>query len=235
MRTERYEYAGLVGVAVTISSGKSSPNRDRAIGAPRLPCHPRDGQALRQPQVHHERAHRPGGTDLPLVPIIAFPAQAGIHRRHGHRPSPVWFAVGHGRSVAIHQGESLRTPRVCTCKRPSGRCGSSGFWFACRREHATPSPSPLVTKFDGSYAFVSATAVNEWMDPVHTRRCGNIRWLTPLVIVTGQAHYTTASGYLVEGRERSDPRAHCRCDIPPFLKVGMQEFHPVLSALCLAK
>jgi hypothetical protein len=63
----------------------------------------KQGPAL-QPQVHHDRAHTPGCTNLALAAIIAFPAQAWTHGRHGHRPSPVWSAVGHGRLVAIHQG-----------------------------------------------------------------------------------------------------------------------------------
>lgn len=54
-------------------------------------------------------------------------------------------------------------------------------------------------RFDGKYTFFSATNVNEWTDPSHTRRCGRMRNAGPLVIVKGRANFTTAKGYLVEG------------------------------------
>jgi len=64
----------------------------------------------------------------------------------------------------------------------------------------TPSPSAGNTRFDGTYAFVSATKVNETFRDYNNeeRPCRNMGDATSLVIVSGRAQYTAATGYLVE-------------------------------------
>jgi hypothetical protein len=58
------------------------------------------------------------------------------------------------------------------------------------------------TQFDGTYAFVSATAVNETFRDYHNReyRCGpRTRPPGPLTIMNGHARYTGAGGGEFEG------------------------------------
>jgi hypothetical protein len=57
----------------------------------------------------------------------------------------------------------------------------------------TPSPPSANTQFDGTYAFVSATKLNETYTTTWTNRmgqCGDIRKLGPLTIAIGQARYS---------------------------------------------
>ena len=57
----------------------------------------------------------------------------------------------------------------------------------------TVAPSAANTQFDGNYAFVSATKVNETYTTTWTTRmgqCGDIRKLGKLTIVNGQARYS---------------------------------------------
>src|ERR1700739_4339032 len=57
----------------------------------------------------------------------------------------------------------------------------------------TPSPPSAGTQYDGTYAFVSATTLNEtYMTTWRTRmgRCGDIRRMGPLPIAAGRAQYS---------------------------------------------
>jgi hypothetical protein len=66
----------------------------------------------------------------------------------------------------------------------------------------TASPPAATTQFDGSYAFVSATTLNEtYMTTWRTRmgRCGDIRKLGPLTIANGQARYSGFGHVTKEG------------------------------------
>jgi hypothetical protein len=74
-------------------------------------------------------------------------------------------------------------------------CAWDSIW---QKMPSIPFPNPN-NKFDGRYAFLSATNVNEWMDPAHTRRCKYMPNVGSLVIVKGHANFTTAKGFLVEG------------------------------------
>jgi hypothetical protein len=75
------------------------------------------------------------------------------------------------------------------------------FGFLAAADAQTPSLPAPTTQFDGTHAFVSATKVNETFRDYHNRErpCRNMGNATSLVIVSGRAHYTTATGYLVEG------------------------------------
>ena len=58
------------------------------------------------------------------------------------------------------------------------------------------------SQFDGTYGFVSGTALNETYRTTGTARmgrCRNPRYEGPLTIVNGQARYTSATGYQLEG------------------------------------
>jgi len=78
-------------------------------------------------------------------------------------------------------------------KHVGSRCGSSDF-SACsvprmRKRHRLPAAG---TQFDGTYAFVSSTKVNETYMQTKTARigqCGN-GIVGPLSIVNGQARYS---------------------------------------------
>jgi hypothetical protein len=57
----------------------------------------------------------------------------------------------------------------------------------------TASPSAATAQFDGTYAFVSATKLNETYTTARTnrmRRCGDVRKVGPLTIVKGEARYS---------------------------------------------
>lgn len=61
----------------------------------------------------------------------------------------------------------------------------------------TPSPLPPVTKFDGTYAFISATKVNETYTTRitnHIRQCRDRKAASPLTIVNGHAHLLLYEG-----------------------------------------
>ena|SRR5215472_5316098 len=66
------------------------------------------------------------------------------------------------------------------------------FRIRCRRECADLSPPTTVTQFDGTYAFVSATNVNETFMAGGTRpgQCPE-RKAESLTIVEGQARYSS--------------------------------------------
>ena len=77
-----------------------------------------------------------------------------------------------------------------------------GWWwiiglFAMVAANAqTPQPPTPVTKYDGAYAFVSATKVNETFTTLgaeRLRRCGDL-WEGPLTIVNGHARYDDQEG-----------------------------------------
>jgi|SRR5271169_270814 hypothetical protein len=67
-----------------------------------------------------------------------------------------------------------------------------GFLSVLAAAHAqTPSPSPI-TAYDGTYAFVSGTKLNEITFATGTNRlirCGNFPTVGPLVIASGHARY----------------------------------------------
>ena len=66
----------------------------------------------------------------------------------------------------------------------------------------TSSPPAASTQFDGTYAFVSATTLNEtYMTTWRTRmgRCGDIRRMGPLTIAAGQARYSGFGRVTKEG------------------------------------
>jgi hypothetical protein len=77
-----------------------------------------------------------------------------------------------------------------------------------------PTAAP-VTKYDGTYAFVTQTMVNETYLAGDTRpgRCRNRRASSPLIIVNGQAHFTTAAGIRVEGTV--EPQGELAMRYPP--------------------
>jgi len=69
----------------------------------------------------------------------------------------------------------------------------------------TPAPPAATTQFDGTYAFVSATTLDEtYMTTWRTRmgRCGDIGRIEPLTIAAGQARYSGLSRV----REPSGPQ-----------------------------
>jgi hypothetical protein len=78
------------------------------------------------------------------------------------------------------------------------------LWFvvffgslAAASAQAPTTPTP-VTKYDGTYAFVSLTKVNEtyWTERTeHPGRCSNIRVVTSLIIADGHARYSTTRRY----------------------------------------
>jgi hypothetical protein len=101
------------------------------------------------------------------------------------------------------------------CKAREAHIGglAAMLFFVCIAATAqTLLPTPL-TKYDGTYAFVSTSNVNEWNGPVHVRRCGPMGKSTPLVIIDAHAEYTTHSGYLVEGTV--GPRGELSMRYPP--------------------
>lgn len=81
----------------------------------------------------------------------------------------------------------------------------AGFFGLLAAANAqTPSPPAATTQFDGTYAFVSATALNEtYMTTWRTRmgRCADIRKLGPLTIANGQARYSGFGRITKEGFE----------------------------------
>jgi hypothetical protein len=78
------------------------------------------------------------------------------------------------------------------------------FGLLAAADAQTPSPPAVTTQFDGTYAFVSATKLNEtYMTTWRTRmgRCGDIRRMGPLTIAAGQARYSGFSRVTKEGFE----------------------------------
>lgn len=65
----------------------------------------------------------------------------------------------------------------------------------------TASAQP-VARFDGTYEFVSGTALSKtWIATWTARpgRCGNPRYEGSITIANGQAQYTSATGFHLEG------------------------------------
>jgi hypothetical protein len=82
-------------------------------------------------------------------------------------------------------------------QRGIGRLWIVGFfgWFAAANAQ-TPSSSPAGTVFDGTYAFVSATKVNEtYTDRAgRLKQCGNLSPPTSLTIENGHARFNLQEG-----------------------------------------
>jgi hypothetical protein len=87
------------------------------------------------------------------------------------------------------------------------------FGLLATAEGQTQSPSPTVTAFDGTYAFVSATKVNETYTG-HSGQMGQCPYRTAdtLTIVKGVARYR--SGFLFKGTVRSQGELAMRA-VPP--------------------
>ena len=84
--------------------------------------------------------------------------------------------------------------------------GAIGVLFGLLSAANAQSQSPLAatTQFDGTYAFVSATTLNEtYMTTWRTRmgRCADIRKLGPLTVANGHAHYSGFGRITKEGFE----------------------------------
>jgi hypothetical protein len=78
------------------------------------------------------------------------------------------------------------------------------FGLVAAANAQTASPPSAGTQYDGTYAFVSATTLNEtYMTTWRTRmgRCGDIRRLEPLTIANGQARYSGFGRVSKEGFE----------------------------------
>jgi hypothetical protein len=77
-----------------------------------------------------------------------------------------------------------------------------GFFGLVAAAHAqTLSPSAPVTKFDGTYAFVSGMTLNEISTNYngHIVRCRTSPSAGPLAVANGQAQYTSMRGLQLEG------------------------------------
>lgn len=87
-------------------------------------------------------------------------------------------------------------------------CAILFFGFPIAAVPHTPSPPVPVTKYDGSYAWVSAGNINESFRDFNNRehRCGYIRNMGPLIIANGEAQYYlfNRDQSLNEGIVRSD-------------------------------
>jgi hypothetical protein len=71
------------------------------------------------------------------------------------------------------------------------------FGLVVATDAQTPSPPAANTQFDGTYAFVSSTRVNETYTVTGSNRfgqCGKMRRLGPLTIVNGQARFSGGGG-----------------------------------------
>jgi hypothetical protein len=79
----------------------------------------------------------------------------------------------------------------------------AGFYGLVAAANAQTAPPPSAgTQYDGDYAFVSATTLNEtYMTTWRTRmgRCGDIRRMGPLTIANGQARYAGFGRVTKEG------------------------------------
>ncbi|MGH7048166.1 MAG: hypothetical protein ACREE2_17460 [Stellaceae bacterium] len=109
-------------------------------------------------------------------------------------PEPVGKGGGGG-LIEITTSGRIDVNGTVRARRMNYYCRWDLIW---QKMQSLPFPTPS-NQFDGTYAFFSATNVNKWMDPAHTRRCGYARNAGPLVIVKGQANFSTAKGYLVKG------------------------------------
>ena len=71
------------------------------------------------------------------------------------------------------------------------------FGFSAAAIAQAPSSSTAGTKFDGTYAFVSSTKVNETYmttGTAHIKRCRDLLPRSPLTIVDGHARYDLQEG-----------------------------------------
>jgi len=81
----------------------------------------------------------------------------------------------------------------------------------------TPSPPAVTMKFDGTYAFVSASKVNETyttMVTEHPERCPDLAPRTALAIINGQVRFNQQEGTVRPNGELSTrliPRPYGRC------------------------
>ena len=138
--------------------------------------------------------NKPGKIRLNGCRFAVIPAKAGIQVRKAATGCP---------GPPLSRGR--RRPRGGNGKHMQKHVGwlwLVGFFGLLAAAGAQTSSSPSVsTEYDGAYAFVSATKVNETSRDFHNRErpCGNMGNATSLVIVNGQARYTTAKGHLVEG------------------------------------
>jgi hypothetical protein len=94
------------------------------------------------------------------------------------------------------------------------------FGLLAAADAQTASPPTAGTQFDGTYAFVSRTKVNEtYAVPRSNRigRCGGSgrgNHRRPLTIASGQAQYTTADGLQYEGTVSSQGELAMRSATP---------------------
>jgi hypothetical protein len=92
------------------------------------------------------------------------------------------------------------------------------FGLVATADAQTPSSSTAGAPFDGTYQLVSSAKVNK----TYTTRKGQMgqcanRIAGPLTIVQGQARYTSATGYQVEGTVGSQGELATRSSAPPTL------------------
>lgn len=99
--------------------------------------------------------------------------------------------------------------------------GLFGLVGAANANAQTPSPSPPVTKFDGTYAFVSSTKVNDLSTDFNGRMkpCRDLPTVGLLSIANGQARlagYTHLTAAGLEGTvgPQGELRMHLRPPIP---------------------
>jgi hypothetical protein len=98
----------------------------------------------------------------------------------------------------------------------------------------TPLTPAATTQFDGTYAFVSATTLNQTFMAGGTRpgQCPE-RKAGPLTIVRGQARYSSrrVNGAARSGwKEQSGRRESWRCDASRNPRVDTEGLRPVLSS-----
>ena len=90
------------------------------------------------------------------------------------------------------------------------------FGLAAAANAQAPSPSGAGTQFDGDYALVSSTTVT----PTYRTRGGQMgqcadRTAGPLTIAQGEAQYTTATGYRLQGPVGPQGQLAMRSLTPP--------------------
>jgi len=75
------------------------------------------------------------------------------------------------------------------------------FLFSAAAIAQTPPASTADARFDGTYAFVSATSVSETYRTTSGRmgQCGEMRHVGPLTIANGQARYTGGASNHFDG------------------------------------
>jgi hypothetical protein len=94
------------------------------------------------------------------------------------------------------------------------------FGLIATADAQTASPPAASTQFDGTYAFVSRTKMNETYAVTRSNRIGQCggtgkgNHRRPLTIASGQAQYTTANGLQYEGTVRSQGELAMRSATP---------------------